>query len=103
MAKRGVTQELIEETRALPETQMLKEMQTVLSKGGDLEFRDPDGATPVSIQSFLAHYVFYNPFYSRFRIHVFQYLSFTLTDLIYLNVQIMDGLKILNSRKKRAY
>jgi len=51
MAKRGVTQELIEETRALPETQMLKDMQNILSKGGDLEYRDPDGATPVSSAS----------------------------------------------------
>jgi hypothetical protein len=48
MAKRGVTQELIEDTRALPETMMLKEMENVLSKGTDFELRDADGATPVS-------------------------------------------------------
>lgn len=48
MAKRGVTQELIEETRALPETVMLNDMQNILAKGGDLETRDADGATPVS-------------------------------------------------------
>lgn len=48
MAKRGVTQELIEEIRALPETKMLQDIQRVHAQGGDLEFRDPDGATPVS-------------------------------------------------------
>ncbi len=49
MAKRGVTQELIEETRAMPETLMLKDMQNILDNGGDLEFRHEDSATPVSI------------------------------------------------------
>ena len=48
MAKRGVTQELIEEIRALPETKMLEDMQAIASRGGDLECRDSDGATPVS-------------------------------------------------------
>jgi len=48
MAKRGVTQELIEEIRALPETRMLQEVQRIHAQGGDLEVRDADGATPVS-------------------------------------------------------
>ncbi len=47
MAKRGVTQELIEEIRALPETKMLEDMQRVQEEGGDLEYRDPDGASYV--------------------------------------------------------
>lgn len=47
MAKRGVTQELIEEIRALPETKMLADMQRIHAQGGDLECRDVDGATPV--------------------------------------------------------
>lgn len=47
MAKRGVTQELIEEIRALPETRMLEDMQRIEAEGGDLEERDQDGATYV--------------------------------------------------------
>lgn len=55
MAKRGVTQELIEEIRALPETKMLQDIQRIHAQGGDLEFRDVDGATPVRSQrSFFA-------------------------------------------------
>ncbi|CAG7731836.1 unnamed protein product [Allacma fusca] len=49
MAKRGVTQELIEEIRALPETIMLEDMKILSQNNGDLEFRDPDGATPLHI------------------------------------------------------
>ncbi|XP_035706022.1 protein phosphatase 1 regulatory subunit 16A isoform X2 [Folsomia candida] len=56
MAKRGVTQELIEETRALPETVMLNDMQNILAKGGDLETRDADGATPLHIASANGYY-----------------------------------------------
>lgn len=58
MAKRGVTQELIEDTRALPETLMLKDMQNILARGGDLESRDVDGATPVSDLNFLLTLLF---------------------------------------------
>jgi len=49
MAKRGVTQELIEEIRSLPETNMLRDIEAISKVGGDLEFRNSDGATPVII------------------------------------------------------
>lgn len=49
MARRGVTQELIDETRASTEVQMLRDLQKVASVGGDLEFKDHQGATPVSV------------------------------------------------------
>jgi len=63
MAKRGVTQELIEETRALPETQMLQDIQTILAKGGELESRDVDQATPVStfLRLYTSFYLISNP------------------------------------------
>ena len=53
MARRGVTQELIDETRASTEEQMLLDLQKLASTGGDLEFKDYQGATPVSIKSLL--------------------------------------------------
>ena len=53
MAKRGVTQELIEEIRALPETKMLQDMQLIQADGGDLEYRDAEGATYVRTHSFV--------------------------------------------------
>ncbi|ODM97851.1 Protein phosphatase 1 regulatory inhibitor subunit 16B [Orchesella cincta] len=56
MAKRGVTQELIEEIRALPETRMLQEVQRIHAQGGDLEVRDADGATPLHIASANGYY-----------------------------------------------
>lgn len=47
----GVTQELIEDIRGLPETRMLRDMENILSTNGDLTFRDPkDGATYVRVQ-----------------------------------------------------
>lgn len=52
MARRGVTQELIDETRASTEVRMLRELQKLASIGGELEYKDHQGATPVSI-SFL--------------------------------------------------
>lgn len=48
MARRGVTQELIDETRAATETKMLEDLQIIASTGGDLEMVDHQGATPVS-------------------------------------------------------
>ncbi|CAL8069547.1 unnamed protein product [Orchesella dallaii] len=56
MAKRGVTQELIEEIRALPETRMLQDVQRIHAQGGDLEVRDADGATPLHIASANGYY-----------------------------------------------
>ncbi|XP_065085514.1 protein phosphatase 1 regulatory subunit 16A-like [Ochlerotatus camptorhynchus] len=51
MSKRGVTQELIDETRAATETQMLKDLQDIAVQGGDLEVPDSQGATPLHIAS----------------------------------------------------
>lgn len=48
MSKRGVTQELIDETRAATETKMLVDLQeTAARQDGDLEVPDSAGATPV--------------------------------------------------------
>ncbi|XP_012262201.1 protein phosphatase 1 regulatory subunit 16A isoform X4 [Athalia rosae] len=49
MARRGVTQELIDETRAGTEVQMLRDLQKIASQGGDLEYTDHQGATPLHI------------------------------------------------------
>ena len=47
MAKRGITQKLIDETRAQTEMWMLDDMSKLNTAGGDLNFRDENGATPV--------------------------------------------------------
>ncbi|XP_067643494.1 protein phosphatase 1 regulatory inhibitor subunit 16B isoform X2 [Eurosta solidaginis] len=49
MSKRGVTQELIDETRSSTERQMLKDLTEVARIGGDLEEPDYQGATPLHI------------------------------------------------------
>lgn len=49
MAHRGVTQQLIDDTRAHTEMRMLADMQRIAATGGDLEAYDHQGATPVSI------------------------------------------------------
>ncbi|XP_033215164.1 protein phosphatase 1 regulatory subunit 16A isoform X2 [Belonocnema kinseyi] len=49
MARRGVTQELIDDTRASTEVQMLRDLQKIGTVGGDLEFKDHQGATPLHI------------------------------------------------------
>ncbi|KAK3085721.1 hypothetical protein FSP39_007780 [Pinctada imbricata] len=49
MAKRGITQEEIDETRLIPEKQMLNDLKKVANRHGDLEFRTPEGATPLHI------------------------------------------------------
>ncbi|XP_011503232.1 PREDICTED: protein phosphatase 1 regulatory subunit 16A isoform X2 [Ceratosolen solmsi marchali] len=49
MARRGVTQELIDETRASIEIQMLRDLQRVASIGGDLEYKDHQAATPLHV------------------------------------------------------
>ncbi|KAL1399092.1 hypothetical protein pipiens_008484, partial [Culex pipiens pipiens] len=52
MSKRGVTQELIDETRAATETKMLVDLQeTAARQDGDLEVPDSAGATPLHIAS----------------------------------------------------
>lgn len=49
MAKRGVTQQLIDNTRAHTEMQMLEDLKKIaLQNNGDLETYDNQGATPVS-------------------------------------------------------
>ena len=47
MARRGVTQELIDETRASTEMQMLRDLQLAVMQGQDLEGVDEQRATPV--------------------------------------------------------
>lgn len=51
MSQRGVTQELIDETRASTETIMLVDLETIAKRGGDLEVPDAQGATPLHIAS----------------------------------------------------
>lgn len=47
MARRGVTQELIDETRANTEMRMLRDLQMAVAQGHDLECVDDQNATPV--------------------------------------------------------
>ncbi|KAG7156325.1 phosphatase 1 regulatory inhibitor subunit 16B-like [Homarus americanus] len=49
MARRGVTQRLIDETRSATETQMLNDLKHMKSEGQSLMFRDHQGATPLHI------------------------------------------------------
>ncbi|XP_062132883.1 protein phosphatase 1 regulatory subunit 12A isoform X1 [Drosophila sulfurigaster albostrigata] len=51
MAQRGVTQELIDETRSSTERVMLKDLMELARIGGDLEEPDYQGATPLHIAS----------------------------------------------------
>ena len=53
MAKRGITQEMIDQTRAQNEMQMLEDLKKLSEAGKDLESRDNQGATPVTI--YLGH------------------------------------------------
>lgn len=48
MAKNGVTQQLIDETRANTERKMLADMRALAQRGEDLEQHDTQGATPVN-------------------------------------------------------
>lgn len=56
MSKRGITQDLIDETRAATETRMLNDLNMVSCVDGDLEVADSQGATPVDF------YIFLSPF-----------------------------------------
>lgn len=51
MAKRGVTQQLIDDTRASTEQQMLVDLRVLAKNNCDLEFHDAQGATPLHIAS----------------------------------------------------
>jgi len=44
----GVTQEEIDDTRLIPEKEMLEDMKYLADKGKDLEFYNREGTTPVS-------------------------------------------------------
>lgn len=48
MDRRGITQQLIDETRASTERQMLADLEMKDIKGDDLDAYDSQGATPVS-------------------------------------------------------
>lgn len=52
MAKNGVTQHLIDETRASTEKKMLADMRALAQRGEDLEQHDTQGATPVNTPSY---------------------------------------------------
>lgn len=47
MAKRGITQELIDETRAMTENQMLQDLRQLVAHNFDINYKDEQGATPV--------------------------------------------------------
>uniref|UniRef100_A0A1B0FEK1 Uncharacterized protein n=1 Tax=Glossina morsitans morsitans TaxID=37546 RepID=A0A1B0FEK1_GLOMM len=49
MSKRGVTQELIDDTRSATERQMLQDLIDLSRNGGDLEQPDEHGATPLHV------------------------------------------------------
>lgn len=51
MARRGVTQELIDDTRSHTERKMLSELIEWQASGGDLEIRDGSGASPLHVAS----------------------------------------------------
>lgn len=44
----GVTQELIDEMRVAREKNMYTDLKLLIANNGDLEYRDRNGATPVS-------------------------------------------------------
>ncbi|XP_021379337.1 protein phosphatase 1 regulatory subunit 16A-like isoform X1 [Mizuhopecten yessoensis] len=49
MAKRGVTQEEIDDTRLVAEKEMLKDMEYIVSQNGNLEYYTENGTTPLHI------------------------------------------------------
>ena len=54
MAKRGITQELIDDTRAMTENQMLIDMSKLAANGYDLNYKDEQGATPVRLRQLVS-------------------------------------------------
>lgn len=60
MSRRGVTQDLIDETRASTETMMLRDLQGLVAEHGDIEFVDHHGATPVCYMISQHDYMFTN-------------------------------------------
>jgi len=57
----GVTQEMINELRAADEHKMLRDLQRLLRKGRDLEFRGQHGETPVSAHHYVSISYCYYP------------------------------------------
>lgn len=49
MAKRGITQELIDQIRVKTEQQMLFDMNNLVKNDYDINYKDEQGATPVII------------------------------------------------------
>ncbi|XP_033755398.1 protein phosphatase 1 regulatory subunit 16A-like isoform X2 [Pecten maximus] len=49
MAKRGITQEEIDDTRLIAEKEMLKDMEYIVSQNGNLEYYTENGTTPLHI------------------------------------------------------
>ncbi|XP_013777711.1 protein phosphatase 1 regulatory inhibitor subunit 16B-like [Limulus polyphemus] len=49
MTQKGITQEMIDQTRKAPENKMLNDLKNLAKKGESLEFRDEQGATPLHI------------------------------------------------------
>lgn len=47
MAKRGITQELIDQIRVKTEQQMLFDMNNLVKNDYDINYKDEQGATPV--------------------------------------------------------
>ena len=60
MAKRGITQELIDDTRAMVESQMLDDLKQLVANRYDINFKDEQGATPVCLSSYFisSHHFF---------------------------------------------
>jgi len=50
----GVTQELINDVRAADERKMLRDLQRLVRKGRDLEFRGQHGETPVTARRYVS-------------------------------------------------
>lgn len=57
MARRGVTQRLIDETRSATESQMLNDLKEMKARGESLMYRDHQGATPVSRYKFFPYHI----------------------------------------------
>lgn len=56
MAKRGVTQEDIDEERLIYEKKMLQDVQFLLKNGKNIDFKDEKGATPLHVASAKGYY-----------------------------------------------
>uniref|UniRef100_A0A915JY74 Protein phosphatase 1 regulatory subunit 16A n=1 Tax=Romanomermis culicivorax TaxID=13658 RepID=A0A915JY74_ROMCU len=56
MAKRGVTQEDIDEERLIYEKKMLQDVQYLFKNGKNFEFKDEKGATPLHVASAKGYY-----------------------------------------------